>query len=167
MGEIYETVRIAMSNIGKPPLYKRPEDLADKFVEYAEYCDAHPIDVFNRVQATQQKESKNASQMKAKVGKPLTISGFLLYAGIYDNWTKFKQARCRKTGEYVRVIHAIEESCRNQQLEGAIVGVYKENLVARLNGVAEKVETSSTVRVEKPLTPKEAAEILRHIEEDI
>lgn len=42
------------------------------------------------------------------------------------------------------IIHAIEESIKAQQVDGAVLNRFNSNLVARLNGIADTTKTEVT-----------------------
>lgn len=156
--------------VGKPPKYKDWRELSDKFEEYLEWSKKNPINTFDRVQASKKggKESNDqqAAQFKGTVERPLTLEAFCLFATI-ANWQEFKKAKCRQTKEYLMVLRAIEDTTRMNMINGAVVGMYQQNLVARWHGLSEKVESKTEVKVEKQLTPKEAAEHIKSIQESV
>jgi hypothetical protein len=45
--------------------------------------------------------------------------------------------------EYVSIVTRIKEEIRNDQIEGALVGQYQQNIVARLNGLTEKTDVTT------------------------
>ena len=128
--------------LGKPPKYKKPQDLWNKFQEYIQWVDSNPIEMPERASFFgTKKEVVRQGQMKTKVARPYTLYGFLAFAGIM-NWTEFKRPEFRHQENYLRVIYAIENTVKAQQIDGALVGIYNSNLTARLNGISEKTEVT-------------------------
>lgn len=134
--ELYE-----MANpVGRPPRYKRAEELWRKFEEYASWVKKTPI------QASVALSGKRATGATEKgqqgthhVTRPLTLDGFKVFAHISD-WPMFKRTKKYQTKEFLVVIHAIEDIIRDNQVSGAMANVFNSNLVARLNGISDKQE---------------------------
>lgn len=128
--------------LGKPPKFKTAKELWNKFLEYCAWVDANPIELPERIGMSGTKQDvKHRSKNQATVKRPYTLFGFLSWAGI-SNWTDFKRPDWRQKGEYLRVIRAIENSIKSEQVDGAMVGLYNSNLTARLNNIAEKSEVT-------------------------
>ncbi len=103
------------------------------------------------------------------VRRPMSLYDFCMHAEIRRDWSKFKQTYEKHGEEFCRVINAIENAIRGQQVSGALVGNYKENLVARLNGIADSIkqEVKADVRERKQLSVQEAREYMKQLENDI
>lgn len=129
------------SRVGRPPLYPDPEDLAKVADEYFTWCDNNPIETSTRKLVGAEQSAKSGSKAKSDETKftarrAYTLDGFCLFARISD-WSSFKSAEAHSDTEYLAVIHAIEQTIRDQQVSGALAGVFNANIVARLNGLAE------------------------------
>lgn len=129
------------SRVGRPPLYPDPEDLAKVADEYFAWCDNNPIETSTRKLVGAEQSAKSGSKAKSDETKftarrAYTLDGFCLFARIGD-WATFKKAEAHSDPEYCGVIHAIEQTIRDQQVSGALAGVFNANIVARLNGLAE------------------------------
>jgi hypothetical protein len=63
-------------------------------------------------------------------------------------WATFKRDCGRRADaeEFAIVINACEQCVRDQQITGAMIGVYSERLTARLNGITEKQELDVKAR---------------------
>lgn len=130
-----------VSRVGRPPLYPDPEDLAKVADEYFQWCDDHPIETSTRKLVGAEQSAKAGSKAKSDETKftarrAYTLDGFCLFARISD-WAAFKKADAHSDAEYLGVIHAIEQTIRDQQVSGALAGVFNANIVARLNGLAD------------------------------
>jgi hypothetical protein len=44
---------------------------------------------------------------------------------------------------FISIVTRIKEEIRNDQVEGALVGQYQQNIVARLNALTEKTDVTS------------------------
>lgn len=55
--------------------------------------------------------------------------------------------------DYVTIVTRIKEEIRNDQIEGALIGQYNNNIVARLNGLTEKTDvTTGGEKMTQPIT---------------
>jgi hypothetical protein len=64
-----------------------------------------------------------------------------LYSGIsHQTWYNYHERP-----EFVEVIKFIRAQCRKHQTDGATSGVYKENIISRLLGLAEKHDIDAKV----------------------
>lgn len=134
------------SKVGRPPKFKTPEELKEKAEGYFQYCDTHPIEVWQRKSAAANQTAKNGSGVKSDEGtmyirKPYTFDGLALWCGI-GNWYQWKSDAPET---FRSIITALEARVRDQQVSGAMVGMYNANLVARLNGIAEKTESKQEI----------------------
>jgi hypothetical protein len=78
------------------------------------------------------------------IRRPYTIDGLGLWLEIYD-WRHFRAYH--QDDEFSPVIRALEARVRDQQVSGAVVGMYNANLVARLNGISESVQVETSIPV--------------------
>ena len=137
---------------GRPPKFKTPEELEAKAEEYFKWCDANPIRIYKRKDAGANQTAKSGSGVKSQEGeafanRPDTLDGLCLHLGISD-WSAFKVSECYQTPEFLGVIRALEMRVRDQQVSGAMVGVYNSNLTARLNGIADTQNVNANVPVQ-------------------
>lgn len=79
---------------------------------------------------------------------PLTIEGFKNYcADSGCDVQRYFNNRDNAYTEYAPIISRIKEVIREDQIEGAMVGQYNSNLTARLNGLTEKTDVTSTENI--------------------
>lgn len=136
--------------VGRPPKYKTPEELQAKAEEYFRHCDTHPIEVWQRKAAGANQSAKNGSGVKSDEGtmyipRPYTIDGLALWCGI-ASWKEYRAYHA--DDEFSALITALEARVRDQQVSGAMVGMYNPNLTARLNGIAENTNVSGNIPVQ-------------------
>ena len=134
---------------GRPPKFKKPEELQEKAEGYFQYCDTHPIEVWQRKAAAANQSAKNGSGVKSDEGtmyirRPYTLDGLGLWCGI-ASWKEYRSYHA--DDEFSAVIRALEARVRDQQVSGAVVGMYNANLVARLNGISESVQVETSIPV--------------------
>lgn len=133
------------SKVGRPPKFKTPLELAEIADKYFAWCEANPIETSKR-KLVGAKQTGKGSEAKSDetvftAKRPYTLDGFCLFANI-PHWPMFKQTKKYQTKEFLTVIYAIEATIRDQQVSGAAVGIFNSNLVARLNGIADKVDNT-------------------------
>lgn len=126
---------------GRPPKFKTHTELWRAATEYFAWADDNPIDASEKTASGTKKtpkgtEKKNNSE-KTTNRTPYSLYSFQAHAGI-SNWVEFKKSEQYQTPEFLTVIRAIENVIAGKQIDGAIAGVYQGNIVARLNGLAEK-----------------------------
>jgi ABC-type histidine transport system ATPase subunit len=76
----------------------------------------------------------------------------------------------KKKGEdFCAVLHAIESTVRQQQVENAIVGNYKENIVSRIHNLSDTINqvVSGNIKQDQQLSPKEAATFIKELQKKI
>ena len=115
-----------------------PDDLKAKAEEYFAWCEKTPIRGTRQVV----KDNGEVVTKDYQYPRPYTVEGFMIYSGI-TNWTEFKKHAVGKEG-YAEVIDYIQARIRQCQVEGGMVGIYKENLTARLNGIADHMNVQET-----------------------
>jgi len=116
------------SKHGRDKLFASPELLWRAACEYFQWVENNPII------AEDNKGTKNINTVK--FNRPFTIKGFLLYCDASEHWlTEFKK---NATEDYLYIIHKIEAIIYNQKFEGAVVGIYNGNIIARDLGLTDK-----------------------------
>lgn len=121
---------------GRPRIYKSLEELSVPVAEWLEIMSTQTIDIVS--------SSKNAEYVK-KVPVPLTIIKLCNHLGIdFSTWKEYK-----KRDEFTQFITHVEDLIKDQKITYATVGEFKENIVARITGLAEKrdVSVNPTIRV--------------------
>lgn len=129
MAKLWE---IAMKKVGRPPKFESAEELAQVAQEYFEWCDQNDIIVENRLS----NGDKGKQVTGAKIQRPYTLEGFAIFAGIgsYKQWRKDNIER----DGFRIVIDTYEGIIREKQISGAVVGLFKENIIARMCGFEER-----------------------------
>lgn len=116
---------------------------------YFEWCDTHP-----RYSAELVKYKGDYQEAEVPLGRPYTMDGLTIYLGVSGSYFRTRESELREKIESGRaskadigVLEAIEfirMQVRNEQVEGALVGQYKEGLVARINGIADNINQNNT-----------------------
>ena len=133
---------------GRPRKWKSPDELIDKLHEYCTACAENPILVQDGMRKSKDGGQKDEQVLQMnRVARPMTLDGFCNFAGIGD-WRRMKQFYSNDEG-FADAIALVERVIRDQQVSGAMVGLYRENIVARLNGITDRQDiTSDGKRIE-------------------
>jgi hypothetical protein len=83
--------------------------------------------------------------------RPLTIEGFRNYArGVVGCVNDYFANTDDRYSEYTTICRAINETIRQDQIEGGMVGQYNPSITQRLNNLKEQTENTN---IEVPLFP--------------
>lgn len=145
------------SKHGRDKLFTTPDLLWNAACEYFQWCDENPW--------TNRKLIQKVSPMKSKVGKktqivnkeetqkeatpmtrPYSLTGFCIYVGASTNWFREFTEGCNSSADkdFLEVIARVKETIETQQFEGACVGAFNANIIARKLGLADKQEVDHT-----------------------
>lgn len=128
------------SKHGRDKLFANPELLWEAALEYFQWCDDNPILSHDFIG----KEGRSDYREKQR---PYTIAGFCVYIDASREWwNRFKDSA---TPDFLQVLTRIEEIMYQNKFEGATVGIFNANIIARDLGLSEKTE--SKIQVEQPL----------------
>ena len=120
-----ETIR----KMGRPRAYT-PEALEAKFEEYVEWAKKYPLSI-NKVSA--------GEIIAVPTERPLTLVGFCVFADIVEN--TFREYERQE--EFLSVTTRARTAFANSQIEGALIGAYNPNIVARLQGLADRQDVTT------------------------
>ena len=116
---------------GQPPKFANPKELLTAASEYFKWCDANPLKeqkVFHS-QGIIKKTNGNLS-------RPYTQAGMCVFMNIvvktYHNY--------KANPQFLQVTTLIDEIIFDQKYNGAAVGLFNANIIARDLGLADKVE---------------------------
>jgi hypothetical protein len=119
-----------------------PEKMWELFQNYRDWCKANPYKVHDFV-------GKDGNSVERLKERPLTQNGF-------DNWLaqnglisyNIDHYRYNLNGgydEYVNVMKLIDSITKDDQLCGAMCGVYQHHVTARLLGLIDKTDNSHQI----------------------
>lgn len=116
---------------GRNHKYK-PEGLWEEAIKYFKWCVKRPWHK-NEAIKTGKKPGKI---IEIPTAKPFTLSGFCIYADIVeDTFNNYE-----KNTDFIGVTKVIRNIIETQQFEGATVGAFNANIIARKLGLADKQE---------------------------
>lgn len=147
----------AQPKIGRPITYT-PEQLASKFVDYAVWVKDNP--------RINYKILSDGLQVPVKIERPLTLSGFTIFAGIHpDTFRNFE-----KREEFFDVCACIRARIETDQLEGALCEQFNPTIASRVLMLADRQDVTTNGKEIKASGPaisftidKDAASIIQSI----
>lgn len=130
------------------PVFNSPEEMMYAAKAYFEWCIKNPLSRQEQSRLPGKKDDPEASKVvDIEVPRPLTKGGLAAFLGISAKRLA-DYATDPKYSQYHEPLEYIFTHISNQQYELAVAGVYKENIVSRGIGLAEKVDTVNTQRLE-------------------
>jgi len=121
------------SKHGRDKLFETPDLLWQAACEYFQWC------VDNPIEAEDNKGTRNVNTVK--FNRPFTLKGFCLYVDASEHWlTEFKKTA---TEDFLYIIRKIEAIIYNQKFEGAAIGIFNANIIARDLGLKERSDITT------------------------
>lgn len=120
------------SKHGRDKLFATPELLWEAACEYFQWADENPI-------TKQDYVGKDGEEVQRKLGRPYTQSGMCVYLDCSEQM--FREAKERK--EFTEVCTRISQIIRTQKFEGASVGIFNHNIIARDLGLKDSSDITS------------------------
>lgn len=144
------------SKHGRDKIFSTPEILWEAAQEYFEATDKRK---WNKVDF----KGKDAEEVLIPTDTPYTLTGLRLFIDVdAKTWLNYKNNK-----DFFQVITRIEEIIYTQKFEGATVGAYNANIIARDLGLADKSEVKNSGTVQTvTLTPEEAKELNKALEDE-
>lgn len=133
---------------GRDKLFGDAALLLEEAYKYFDWCDRHPREKIELV-----KYKGMYEEAEVPIGRPYSMDGLTVYLGVSGSY--FRTAKRQLSDkveagkattadiEILEAIERIEQIVRTQQIEGAAVGIFSPNLIARLNGLADKQDITS------------------------
>ena len=122
--------------------FESPEELLQKSIEYFEWIDKNP---WQKVDAAKAGD-RFGEHVTVPVSRPYTLSGLCLYLGISQQ-TLLNYETAEGYEAFFEVTRAIKEICYTQKFEGAAVGAFNANIIARDLGLSDKKEFKGEVNI--------------------
>lgn len=119
-------------NPGRPLIFNSPDELWEKTLEYFVWVDENPIITYDY-------KGGAATKCKYENQRPYTKSGLCVFLNISDDTFE----NYKKREGFLGIITYIEEIIRTQKFEGATVGIFNHNIIARDLGLVDKRENDN------------------------
>lgn len=122
--------------LGGRPLYYSPKELAEKFVEFVEWCNDNSFNI-EQTKTTETMRDEKTETTSTSFVRMVSVGSFLVFIGKTRRW--WGELSNGKQGErFSAVKEAITEYCEEYQKEMAATGVFNANIISRLLGLADK-----------------------------
>lgn len=132
------------SKHGRDKLFASSDLLWEAATEYFTWCDKNPWIKKDWV-------GKDAIPVDRPTARPYTLHGLCLYLDVNTRYfEQFKRNLAEADQDFSTVITRIEETIYQQKFEGAVVGAFNANIIARDLGLADKKEISGVVDTNGP-----------------
>lgn len=123
-------------SLGGRPLHYTPKELAEKFVEFVEWCNANPFNS-EQTKTTDTIRDEKTETTSTLLVRMVSVGSFLVFLGKTRRW--WGELSNGKQGERFSVVkEAITEYCEEYQKEMAATGLLNANIISRLLGLADK-----------------------------
>lgn len=135
---------------GRDKLFSTPDLLWTAVTEYFQWCDNNPWIKHEAI-----KSGELAGQLVSiPTSRPYTLTALCLYLGVNSQYfTDFKKGlkpdELSIDKDFSVLITRIEEIIYSQKFEGASVGAFNANIIARDLGLSDKKELDHTTKGEK------------------
>lgn len=129
------------SKHGRDKLFATPELLWEAACEYFEWCEENP---WLKNEAIKSGE-RTGVLIPIPTARPYTITGLCLYLDCNTQYfNQFKKNLKDSDKDFSLVITRIEEIIYTQKFEGAAVGAFNPNIIARDLGLSDNVNNKNT-----------------------
>lgn len=144
---------------GRGRIFKSPEALLDKCIEYFKFIDDNPLFKSEIV-----KYKDHAELMDVPLCRAYTKEGLADFCQVscYNTIAEYK----KRGNDFSKVITYVESRIYNQKFINAAAGLLNSNIIARDLGLKDSVDQTTTVR-ELKLDPESAKAISKEVDESI
>ena len=126
----------ARSSHGRKPLFASPGDLWDACCEYFQWVEDNPLQTVENVKFQGMGTLESVPLMRN-----MSEDGLTIFLDISSSaWWDYKQKP-----DFLEVTDQVVKIIRSYKLDGAISGLFKENIIARELGLADKKDVGIEV----------------------
>lgn len=145
---------------GRDKLFSSPKILLESCMDYFEQTS-------NRVWEKTEYKGADIIEVKIPTSVPFTLSGLCLFLDIDENtWQRYRKEAQYK--DFWAVVSQVDKIIYTQKFEGAVVGAFNANIIARDLGLSDKTETEYRGLLNTTsLTPKQAKEYLKDLDDTV
>ncbi len=148
---------------GRPKAIKSPQQLWEIACDYFQRCDDTPW------QRTDYKGKEN-EKVQIPTATPYLWEGlddFLFEKGVLVKLDDYRYNKEQRYSDFAGIITRIGKVITSQKLEGAIVGAYNANIVARYEGLADKKEIENNGVAKIEISTNKIEILPEHITSDV
>lgn len=149
MAQIYPDMKRLFDSVttGRIPKYT-PLDVINEFCAYVESLRSAPLEV--ETEYRQQGSTANggdtrkAQVRRQRFDRPPKVYDFVVrWLGMSESWWRMLGTTKRYAKQFLTVKEKIERYCYDCKFDGAVIGVYNPNIIARDLGLKERIEYES------------------------
>lgn len=142
MSKFYPDMKRLFENLrGRKARYS-PEDLAEEFKKYIADLEENQIEVETNYRYMTSNDERRQQRRSQKYARPPKILDFVTrWLGMTHQWW-YSLPHGKRGADYEAVIERITQYCYDTKFDGAVVGLYNANIIARDIGLKENIAVS-------------------------
>lgn len=142
MSKFYPDTKRLFENLrGRKARYS-PEDLADEFKKYIADLEENQIEVETNYRYQSSNDDRRQQRRTQRFARPPKILDFVTrWLGMTHQWW-YTLPHGKRGADYEAVIERINQYCYDTKFDGAVVGLYNANIIARDLGLKENIAVS-------------------------
>ncbi|MCA4468132.1 DNA-packaging protein [Bacteroides xylanisolvens] len=142
MSKFYPDTKRLFENLrGRKARYS-PEDLAEEFKKYIADLEENQIEVETNYRYMTSNDERRQQRRSQKYARPPKILDFVTrWLGMTHQWW-YSLPNGKRGADYEAVIERITQYCYDTKFDGAVVGLYNANIIARDLGLKENIAVS-------------------------
>lgn len=142
MSKFYPDTKRLFENLrGRKACYS-PEDLAEEFKKYIADLEENQIEVETNYRYMTSNDERRQQRRSQKYARPPKILDFVTrWLGMTHQWW-YSLPNGKRGADYEAVIERITQYCYDTKFDGAVVGLYNANIIARDLGLKENIAVS-------------------------
>ena len=142
MSKFYPDTKRLFENLrGRKARYS-PEDLAKEFKKYIADLEENQIEVETNYRYQTSNDERRQQRRTQRYARPPKILDFVTrWLGMTHQWW-YSLPHGKRGADYEAVIERITQYCYDTKFDGAVVGLYNANIIARDLGLKENIAVS-------------------------
>lgn len=142
MSKFYPDTKRLFENLrGRKARYS-PEDLAEEFKKYIADLEENQIEVETNYRYMTSNDERRQQRRSQRYARPPKILDFVTrWLGMTHQWW-YSLPHGKRGADYEAVIERITQYCYDTKFDGAVVGLYNANIIARDLGLKENIAVS-------------------------
>lgn len=163
MARFYPDTKRLFDNLrGRKARYS-PEDLAEEFKKYIADLEENQIEVETNYRYMTSNDERRQQRRSQKYARPPKILDFVTrWLGMTHQWW-YSLPDGKRGADYEAVIERINQYCYDTKFDGAVVGLYNANIIARDLGLKENIAVSKR-EVDEHLSEEQLDEEIKRLE---
>lgn len=142
MAKFYPNTKRLFDNLrGRKARYS-PEELAEEFKKYIADLEENQIEVETNYRYQASNDERRQQRRTQRFARPPKILDFVTrWLGMTHQWW-YTLPHGKRGADYEAVIERINQYCYDTKFDGAVVGLYNANIIARDLGLKENIAVS-------------------------